>query len=68
MAFTAIFATSSGCILNFSAILLNGFKPALAAKPVSTGPGLKQVTEIEVCASSKRKARVKHKTKAFVAE
>ena len=68
MAFTAIFATSSGRILNFSAILFKGFIPAHEAKPVSTGPGLKQVTEMEVWASSKRKARVNDKTKAFVAE
>ncbi|MNR41757.1 hypothetical protein D3C85_1601850 [compost metagenome] len=64
----AISATSSGFMLNFSAILLKASKPARSAKPVSTGPGLKQVTETGPDLSSNLKALVNDNTKALVAE
>jgi hypothetical protein len=51
-------ATASGCMLNFSASSASMSRPARLAKPVSVGPGDRQVTETVLSFSSYLSARV----------
>ena len=63
----AVFATSSGDMLNFSASSFMASMPARSAKPVSVGPGHRQDTETLVCFSSVAIALLNDSTNALVA-
>ncbi len=60
------FATSAGCILNFSARSAKASMPARCAKLVLVGPGQRQLTDT-IFFNSTLSARLKESTNALVA-